>query len=121
MARRVSRMVRDPHEPPAPREVIEAMDLWDPAQPACLTNPALGSLLGVAYLDHLADRFGPRVDTLAAAYHNGPGFLRDFIADGKTLPADLPPKGRAYVERAVALWPKYAGEDLPPPAPAGVA
>jgi soluble lytic murein transglycosylase-like protein len=128
MARRVSRILRDsdPDMPPIPattaRDVAAALDLWDPAQPACLANPSLGSLLGVAYLDTLAERFGPRVDRLAAAYHNGPGFLRDFLADGKALPDDMPPKGKAYVERALALWPKYADDDLTPaPAPAAVA
>jgi hypothetical protein len=107
--------------PPSPPLLRNALADWTPDHPECLTLPALGSLLGVAYLDHLAERFGADLDKLAAAYHNGPGFLADFIAQGKTLPDDLPPKGKAYVLRARLIWPKYkhldATDDDPTPAP----
>jgi soluble lytic murein transglycosylase-like protein len=89
----------------------DTLTLWDPAHAECLANPALGSLLGVAYLDHLAGKFGPRLDNLAAAYHNGPGYLKAALASGKKIPEDLPPKGKAYVLKARALWPKYSADD----------
>ena len=97
--------------PGLPRIARETIDMWDPRNPACLAAPSLGSLLGVVYLDHLAERFGPGLDQLAAAYHNGPGFLRDFLAEGKRIPEDMPPKGRAYILRARRVWPKYQACD----------
>lgn len=111
MVKRVSRVAN------LPRVAQETLSTWDPARPQCLTSPALGSLLGVAYLDRLAERFGPELDPLAAAYHNGPGFLRDFFAQGKRIPDDMPPKGRAYVVRARQVWPKYQLFDLSRPSP----
>jgi soluble lytic murein transglycosylase-like protein len=92
----------------------DTLKLWDPQHPECLYNPALGSLLGIVYLDHLAERFGPRLELLAAAYHNGPGYLRSALDAGRQIPADLPPLGKAYVERALTLWPKYEIEDERP-------
>lgn len=104
--------------PDLPRVALETIDTWDAARPQCLTSPALNTLLGVCYLDRLAERFGPELDPLAAAYHNGPGFLRDFLAAGKRIPADMPPKGRAYVLRARQVWRRYQLFDLSgPPAP----
>lgn len=98
--------------PPAPfSNPAETLRLWEPGHPQCLTNPALGSLLGIAYLDQLAERFGPELERLAAAYHNGPGFLRAFLAAGKKLPDDLPPKGKAYVLKARETVLKYFDED----------
>lgn len=90
----------------------DTLALWDREHPECLTNPALGSLLGVAYLDQIAQKFGPRIDNIATAYHNGPGFLREARAAGTKIPDGLPPKGKAYVIRALALWPKYAADDV---------
>jgi len=58
------------------------------------------------------------IDRLATAYHNGPGYLRDFLAAGKTIPNDLPPKGKAYVLRARRVWPKYQICDQPAGPPA---
>lgn len=98
--------------PNLPRVALETLATWDPARPECLTAPSLGSMLGVCYLDRLAERFGPELDPLAAAFHNGPGFLRDFFAAGKKIPGDMPPKGRAYVVRARQVWPKYQLFDL---------
>lgn len=106
MVRKLSRMQ-------LPRVAAEALSLWDPAHPRCLTSPALNSLLGVAYLDHLAERFGPGLEVLAGAYHNGPGFMRDHLAAGRRVPEDMPPKGRAYVLRAQRVWPKYQLCDAP--------
>jgi hypothetical protein len=106
-----------------PAPVRDAISVWTPDHPECLTHPALGSLLGVAYLDHLAGRFGPGLDKLAAAYHNGPGFLAAFLAAGKSIPEDMPPKGQAYVIRARQVWPKYQHTDdaeTPQPTPAPV-
>lgn len=107
MARKLSRV------PNLPRVAIEALDMWDPRHPECLAAPSLGSLLGVTYLDHLAERFGPDLDRLAGAYHNGPGFMRNFLAAGKRMPEDMPPKGRAYILRARRVWPKYEICDQP--------
>jgi soluble lytic murein transglycosylase-like protein len=104
-----------------PREVVDTLALWEPTRPECLATATLGSLVGVAYLNHLAKLYGPELDKLAAAYHNGPGFLRDFLAGGGRIPDDLPPKGRAYVLRARLLWPKYSADDNPPPAAPAVA
>jgi hypothetical protein len=88
------------------------LSLWNPtSNGSCLADPALGSLCGVAYLDHLAVVFGPNLDKLAAAYHNGPGFLKKFLAEGKSIPADMPPKGKAYVEKARLVWLKYRNAD----------
>lgn len=108
-----------PGNPPSPADTLK---LWDPGHPDCIFNPALGSLLGVTYLDHLAEHFGPKLDLLAAAYHNGPGFLRSFLKAGKKMPDEMPPLGRAYVERARAIWRKYSieDEDDTPTPPGGV-
>jgi soluble lytic murein transglycosylase-like protein len=114
MVRRVSRRAD------LPRVALETIGMWDPERPECLAAPSLGSLLGVAYLDRLAEKFGPGLDELAAAYHNGPGFLSDFLAMGKRVPDDMPPRGKAYVLRARKVWPKHKLCDVTPP-PAGVA
>jgi soluble lytic murein transglycosylase-like protein len=117
--RRIS-LVRDIAVPAGVVNPTDTLALWDVERPECLSNPALGSLLGVAYLDHLAEMFGPRLELLAAAYHNGPGFLRGFRAAGRKLPEDLPPKGKAYVQRALSLWPKYEADDETPTPPRGI-
>jgi soluble lytic murein transglycosylase-like protein len=106
--------------PDLPRVALEALETWDPARPECLTTPSLATLLGVAYLDRLAEKFGPGLEVLAGAFHNGPGFMRDFLEAGKRLPEDMPPKGRAYVLKARQVWPKYQLCDTPA-APSGVA
>lgn len=105
------RLMSAPPAGPSVSNPADTLRLWDPGHPQCLTNPALGSLLGVAYLDHLAERFGPRLDPLAAAYHNGPGFLRKFLSEGRKLPEDLPPKGKAYVLRAREIVRNYLADD----------
>ncbi len=94
--------------PPSPADTIK---MWDPGHLECLFNPALGTLVGVAYLDHLAETFGPKLDVLAAAYHNGPGFVRSALKAGKKIPEEMPPLGRAYGMRARGIWPKYAADD----------
>jgi soluble lytic murein transglycosylase-like protein len=117
MMRKLSRLAHDPAGG-MPGDIVEALELWDPDDPACMTNPVLGSLLGVVYLDHLAERFGPGLERLATAYHNGAGFLRDFMAAGGHLPDDLPPRGKLYVLRACHVWHKYADADADGPPPA---
>jgi soluble lytic murein transglycosylase-like protein len=111
MAAKIRRRLMSAPPAGAVANIGDTMRLWDLADPDCILNPALGSLLGVAYLDHLAERFGPRLEPLAAAYHNGPGFLRAFLSEGKKVPADLPPKGADYVGRAVAIWPRFRDDD----------
>lgn len=105
----VDELLREFH--PMPPEMLAAVQKWDPHQPACMLDPQLGSLLGVAYLDHLGKMFGTAIENLAAAYHNGPGFLRKFLRDGHETPRDLPPKGKAYTLKAIAMQSRYADED----------
>lgn len=119
MVGKVRRRLLSAAPPGAAANPAETLKLWDQQHPECLYNPALGSLLGIVYLDHLAERFGPRLELLAAAYHNGPGFLRAAMEAGKQIPADLPPLGKAYVERALSIWPKYEIEDEAPTPPRG--
>lgn len=108
--------------PPGAPSPADTLKIWDPGHLECLFNPALGSLLGVVYLDHLAEQFGPRLELLAAAYHNGPGFLRTFIKAGKVMPDDMPRSGLVYVKRARAISVKYLieDEDATPTPPRGV-
>jgi soluble lytic murein transglycosylase-like protein len=107
--------------PPGAPSPADTLKLWDPAHLECLFNPALGSLVGVVYLDHLAEQFGPRLELLAAAYHNGPGFLRSALKAGTPIPDGMPPLGKAYVRRALSIVPKYSNEDdddlTPTPSP----
>jgi len=119
MVAKVRRRLMSAPPPAAAANPADTLKLWDAQHPECLFNPALGSLLGIAYLDHLAERFGPRIELLAAAYHNGPGFLHSALKAGKQIPADLPPLGKAYVERALSILPKYEIEDESPTPPMG--
>ncbi|MEO7827194.1 MAG: transglycosylase SLT domain-containing protein [Allosphingosinicella sp.] len=92
-------------------DVAGVLEKWDPKQPKCLTDAELGSLIGICYLDHLAERFGGSLVKLAIAYHNGAGFLREFLHAGKLIPEDLPPKGAEYLRRAEKAWAKYSDGD----------
>lgn len=101
----------DGEAPLVPQDVIDCLTVWDREHPECLLREDLGSLIGVAYLDHIAKRFGSGLEKIAGAYHNGPAFMQRFLEQGKAIPDDMPPKGKAYIIRACELWRKYADAD----------
>lgn len=109
MVRKLRRLEREAAGLPA--DVVAVVDRWDPTRPACLLDAELGALVGVAYLDRLVEVFGAGLTKVAIAYHNGAGFLRRFLAEGRHIPGDLPPKGKEYLARALKAWPKYQDAD----------
>lgn len=78
-------------------------------------DPRDNILVGTAYLREMFDRYG-NVGAMLAAYNAGPGRYDEYLATGRTLPAET----RAYV---AALVPALGGAvasnapSSPPPAP----
>ena len=75
-------------------------------------EPRDNILAGTAYLREMFDRYG-NVAAMRAAYNAGPGRYDEYLATGRTLPAET----RAYV---AALAPMFAGavaSEPPIPAP----
>jgi Transglycosylase SLT domain len=60
----------------------------------------LAVLLSTAMLGALTKEFGT-FTRVAAAYHQGAGKVRAMIKAGQAIPAELPPKGKAYVAMAL--------------------
>lgn len=72
---------------------------WDGAG-ASLLDADLNAMLGAFYLSGLWRSFKGDFVATVAAYQQGPATVRALIARGATLPDDLPPKGRQYVQLA---------------------
>ncbi len=69
-------------------------DLWDPELNAVLASYQLGKLW---------KRYGGRFEHVVAAYHQGAGNVDKFLRQGRRFPDDLPPNGKVYVTRALAV------------------
>lgn len=78
-----------------------AFKRWDGTGPSLL-DPGLNTMVASWYLANLWHEFGDYPQALAA-YHQGPDKVRSMLAAGKTIPDQLPPKGRAYVRDALTI------------------
>lgn len=72
-----------------------------------LLDPDLNMMLAAYHVGVLTDRYGD-FKLVAAAYHQGTGKVDQMIRDGKAIPSQLPPKGKAYVTRALDVHERYA-------------
>lgn len=68
----------------------------------CLIDADLCGLFAAKHLGELTAMFKGDLAAVAGAYHQGAGKVRQVLAQGGTLPASLPPKGKYYVTRALA-------------------
>jgi soluble lytic murein transglycosylase-like protein len=76
-------------------------DLWDPDLNMMISSWQVGKLVR---------KFGPRIDVVAAGYHQGEGAVGRRIAAGKpAIDPKLQPKGAVYVARAEKVLPLYRG------------
>lgn len=74
---------------------------WD-GTGAPLLDPELNAMLAGFYLSRLWRKFGAFLPTVAA-YQQGPHTVEHVLANGGNLVADLPPHGRDYAARAIAV------------------
>jgi hypothetical protein len=74
---------------------------WD-GTGASLLDPELNAMLASYYLAALWRQFGTFLPTVTA-YQQGPKTVAHVLANGGNLVADLPPKGREYAARAIAV------------------
>lgn len=65
-----------------------------------LFDPDLCGLFAARQLGQLTREFGD-LALVTGAYHQGAGKIRQVLAAGGTVPADLPPHGKTYVTRAL--------------------
>ena len=72
-------------------------------------DPRDNILAGTAYLREMFDRYG-NVGAMLAAYNAGPGRYDEYLATGRTLPAET----RAYVAALVPVLGGTAAPDAPP-------
>lgn len=75
---------------------------WNASNPSSLLDPSLNTMLATYYLSRLWKEFGEFLPTVAA-YQQGPKGVRRLVARGADLTTALPPKGRAYVAKALAV------------------
>ncbi len=78
-----------------------AFKRWDGTGPSLL-DPGLNTMVASWYLATLWHEFRGYPEALAA-YHQGPDKVRSMLAAGKDIPDQLPPKGRAYVRKALEI------------------
>jgi len=87
-------------------EVQRTLKLWT-GRPADLLQPELNVMLGTWYLAQLWREF-KTLPLVAAAYHQGPGKVRELQAAGKDVPTNVGPNGQIYVARAIEAGKVYA-------------
>ena len=68
-----------------------------------LFDPDLCGMFAARQLGQLTAEFGDDIARVAGGYHQGAGKIRAMIAAGSDIPADLPPHGKTYVTRALAV------------------
>ncbi len=73
-------------------------------------DPRDNILAGTAYLRQMWDRYG-NVAAMLAAYNAGPGRYDEYLATGRTLPAET----RAYVATLASVFGHAAASDVPQP------
>lgn len=73
---------------------------WNGAR--SLLDPDLCGMFAAKQLGELSRAFPGNFAAITGAYHQGAGKIRSVLAQGGSLPDDLPPKGRVYVTRALA-------------------
>ena len=103
----------------SPKGAMGLMQIMPETWTALRARHALGSdpfdprdniFAGTAYLREMHDRYGS-ISAMLAAYNAGPGRYDEYLASGRTLPAET----RAYV---AALAPMLGGDPLPASPPA---
>jgi len=68
-----------------------------------LFDTDLCGMFAARQLGQLTAEFGDDIARVAGGYHQGAGKIRSMIAAGEAIPADLPPHGKTYVTRALAV------------------
>lgn len=104
-----------------------ARSLRIPYEPARLHEAAYNARLGAAYLQGLADRFGPSVALIAAGYNAGPGRPARWLGDFGDIRKGVDPvewvelipfdETRNYVMRVTEALPVYRARIHGKPAP----
>jgi hypothetical protein len=82
--------------------IAATMQSWDGSL-QCLTNPDLCGMFAAKQLAELGRMFPGNFAAIIGGYHQGAGKIRVVLASGGTLPDSLPPKGKAYVQKALAV------------------
>ena len=82
--------------------VAATLSAWDHTGPGLLV-PDVGVLFGSYQLGKLTGEFHD-FPLVAAGYHQGAQKVRDMVKAGRAIPDELPPKGKAYVTKAVANY-----------------
>jgi soluble lytic murein transglycosylase-like protein len=81
--------------------VVGVLQRYDQTNARSLLDPELNVMLGAYYVARLAREFGD-FKLVAAAYHQGPGKVRQMVKAGQAIPDNLPPFGKEYVALALA-------------------
>lgn len=90
-----------------------------------LHDPATSITLGSAYLSYLTDRFSGQLPLAIAAYNAGPGRVKQWLPESRTLPGDvwvdtiLFDETRNYVRAVLAATVIYAWRDRKDPLAVG--
>jgi Transglycosylase SLT domain len=83
-------------------DVQTTLRKWTGAGPD-LFDPDLCGLFAARQLGQATAEFGDDIARVAGAYHQGAGKIRSMIAQGRPIPAELPPHGKTYVTRALQV------------------
>lgn len=84
-------------------DVVATMKKWTGSNPFCLFDPDLNAMFACRQLGTLSKRYKGNFEQTIGAYHQGAGKIDQMLKDGKAIPAELPPKGKEYVEKAIAV------------------
>lgn len=104
-ASEVERIKKDPAYRGNPL-VRRALSYWNGTGQS-LWNPDLNMMLGAYYLGRMRRVFGNEFKTTAAAYHQGPGTVRQLIDRGMPIPEMMKPYGKQYVLSAIEAHRRY--------------
>lgn len=82
--------------------IVQTLAKWT-GERSCLSDPDLCGMFAAKQLGELSRMFGGDLAAVAGAYHQGAGKIRAVLAAGGKLPDALPPLGKAYVTKALAV------------------